>query len=404
VVKLVYICDWLPPDFGAVGQYSLEFAREYARDDGWEVVLLGLSSAGSSRVEEQQYPGRLTIISVQAKQHDGSYWWQRLRWTIRVDLKLIAVGFRELWKCDQIIFTESPPFLLHFLVALNLLLRKRLVYRITDFYPECIMAALGTQAWALRLFHRWTCFLRRRVDQIQVLGHDQTNRLLETGVSPERIVLKRDRSPAAITGTEQPLTPPPAIASYAVLLYSGNYGVAHEVDTFLEGYRAHHRSGSGRVALWLNAVGAGADRVEQGCHASGLPIARTRPLPLALLPRLLVTPDAHLITLRPEFTGFVLPSKVYGCIASGRSILYVGEAASDVHYLCERAPGLPIYRQVDPGDPAGVAEALEEIAASAAAATPPDQTRKAKLLPAKVHARAPKLLEFGNATDLVTKQ
>jgi hypothetical protein len=379
VVKLVYICDWLPPDFGAVGQYGLEFAREYARDNGWEVVLLGLSSAGSSRIEEQQGLGRLTIIAVRAKRDDPSRLWRRLFWTLRADLKLIAAGFREVWNCDQIIFTESPPFLLHFLVPLNLLLRKRLVYRITDFYPEGIMAALGSRPWSLRLLYHWTCFLRRRVDQIQVLGYDQANRLRESSVRPERIILKRDRSLVRISGTEQPLAPPPAIAGYAVLLYSGNYGVVHEIDTFLEGYRAHHRSGSARVALWLNAAGANADRVEQGCRAFGLPVARTHPLPLALLPHLLVTPDAHLITLRPEFTGFVLPSKVYGCIASGRSILYVGDAASDVHYLCERATGLPLYRQVDPGDPDGVAEALEEIAALEAAANRPDKAAETEV-------------------------
>ena len=379
MVKLVYICDWLPPDFGAVGQYSLEFAREYARDNGWKVVLLGLSSAGGSRVEEQHHPGRLTIIAVQAKPYDRSRWWQRLGWTLRMDLKLIAAGFRELRSCDEIIFTESPPFLLHCLVPLNLLLRKRLVYRITDFYPEYIMAALGTQPWPLRLLYHWTCFLRRRVDQIQVLGYDQASRLRETRVPAERIILKRDRSLVPISGTEEPLMPPPDIARYVVLLYSGNYGVAHEVDTFLEGYRAHHHSGSARVALWLNAVGASADQVEQGCRALGLPVARTRPLPLALLPRLLVTPDAHLITLRREFTGFALPSKVYSCIASRRPILYVGDAASDVHYLCERATELPGYWQIDPGDPAGVTEALEEIAACVAAATPSDPSDGAEV-------------------------
>ena len=377
MVKLVYICDWLPPDFGAVGQYSLEFSREYARDNGWEVVLLGLSSAGNSRIEEQQHPGRLTIIAVRARQYDRSRLWRRLCWTLQTDLKLIAAGFRELWNCDEIIFTESPPFLLHCLVPLNVLLRKRLVYRITDFYPEYIIAALGRQPWPLRLVHHWTRLLRRRVDQIQVLGYDQANRLRDSGVPPERIILKRDRSLVRISGMEQPLARPLALAGYAVLLYSGNYGVAHEVDTFLEGYRAHHRSGSARVALWLNAVGASADQVEQGCRVLGLPVARTRPLPLALLPRLLVTPDAHLITLRREFTGFALPSKVYSCIASGRPILYVGDAASDVHYLCERATELPSYWQIDPGDPAGVAEALEEIAACVAAATPSDLAHEA---------------------------
>ena len=32
--RLVYICDWLPPDFGAVGQYAVLFARQWA-SDGW---------------------------------------------------------------------------------------------------------------------------------------------------------------------------------------------------------------------------------------------------------------------------------------------------------------------------------------------------------------------------------
>ena len=45
--RLVYICDWLPPDFGAVGQYAVLFAREWARD-GWDVTLVGLTSGKSS--------------------------------------------------------------------------------------------------------------------------------------------------------------------------------------------------------------------------------------------------------------------------------------------------------------------------------------------------------------------
>src|SRR5438093_173626 len=46
--RLVYICDWLPPDFGAVGQYAMFFAREWA-SDGWAVTLVGLTSGGARR-------------------------------------------------------------------------------------------------------------------------------------------------------------------------------------------------------------------------------------------------------------------------------------------------------------------------------------------------------------------
>ncbi len=45
--RLLYLCDWLPPDYGAVGQYSLQYARELAAE-GRDVVLAGLSSQESS--------------------------------------------------------------------------------------------------------------------------------------------------------------------------------------------------------------------------------------------------------------------------------------------------------------------------------------------------------------------
>jgi hypothetical protein len=331
--------------------------------------------------------GCLTVIRVPAHLYDRSRWLERLRWTLRTDRRLISAAFGDLSSCDTVVFTGSPPFLLHFLVPLNLLLRKRLIYRITDFYPECLIAALGRAPLPLRLLHSWTCFLRRWVDEFQVLGHDQERRLREIAIPADRIILKRDPSPVTITGDEEPLTTPAEIAGHLVLLYSGNFGIAHDVDTFLEGYRAHHRRGSGRVALWLNAIGASADRLEVACRAEALAVARTPPVPLDLLPHLLVTPAAHLITLRPEFTGFVLPSKVHGCLASGRSILYVGDPASDVHALCERATAdIPVYRQVNVGDPEGVEEALEVIADCAEAEAAGEECKRG---PPRSHAHSP---------------
>jgi hypothetical protein len=81
---------------------------------------------------------------------------------------------------------------------------------------------------------------------------------------------------------------------------------------------------------------------------------------LEKLANLLVTPDAHLITLSDAFVGFVLPSKVHGCIASNKPILYVGSKRSDVHRL--GLGGSAYYRQVSVGDVAGCSAALEDIA------------------------------------------
>ena len=366
--RLVYLCDWLPPDFGAVGQYSLQFARERAVA-GEDVLLAGLASGGGSLVEETAGSGRLRVLRLAARPYDRADFRTRAWWTARTNLCLLWAVRRELRRADEVLFTGSPPFLIQLVVPLNLLLRRRLTYRITDFHPECLMAELGRVPRWLAAFHRWTVALRRRVHRFEVLGEDQRERLLEQGIPAARIVLKRDPSPVEVPPGTAPLPPPAELAGRALLLYSGNFGVAHDHETFVEGYRRHHREGSGRVGLWLNATGAKADRVEAALRDLGLPLHRGRPLPLDLLPRLLVTPAAHLITLRDEFVGYVLPSKVHGCIASGKTVVFVGSARSDVHRLCAAALPAERYRRVEVGDAAGVARALEEIADAASAAS-----------------------------------
>jgi len=361
MLRLLYICDWLPPDFGAVGQYSLGFARERAAG-GEDVVLAGLSSTADSVEAELVGAGRLTILRFRSDQYDRSNFRRRAFWTLRLNLRLVAQLRKQLMRADEILFTGSPPFLLHFLAPLNILLRKRLVYRITDFHPECAMAGMQRVPLALRWIYVLTVVWRKTVGQFEVLGEDQRRRLLEIGISASRIRLKRDPSPVSILPGTAPLPLPPELSEYAVLLYSGNFGVAHDHETFIEGYRLHHRHGTGRVGLWLNAVGAKADLVEGQLREAGLPIHRSRPVPLEELARLLVTPDAHLITLRDPFVGYVMPSKVYGCIESGADILYVGSTESDVHLLCSERLPPTAYHQVSTGRPELVAAALEALA------------------------------------------
>lgn len=351
----MFLCDWLPPDFGAVGQYALQRARSLAAE-GRRVVLYGLSSSQSSVTDE----GSLRVVRLKASVYDRASLAQRAWWTLRTNMALVLRAFGDLRSCREVMFTGSPPFLLHVLAPLNVFLRRTLVYRITDFFPEAMMAERPSRA--LGLLYRLTLFWRRRVERFEALGEDQKRRLLEGGVPPGRIVLRRDPSPVEITRSTAPLAGPAPLAGYKLLLYSGNFGVAHDHETFLRGYLEHHRRGKAAVALWLNAIGRSADRLEQALASERAPFHRTRPLPLEQLARLLVTPAAHLITLRAEFWGYVLPSKVYGCVASGKDILYVGPRESDVHLLCSTARSGARYLQVDPGDAEGVYRALEELA------------------------------------------
>lgn len=364
---LFYVVDWLPPDFGAVGQYAVVFAREMAIL-GREVHLVGLTS-GTAGTESEQYAsgGKLRITRITSSIYDKTRYSRKFIWLAKTNFCLMGTVMRDpRSRGSEILFTGSPPFMLFFAVIVKYLRRARLIYRITDFYPEVLIAELGRRPLPLAFLERITWAMRRRVDIFQALGEDQRELLIAGGIAPERVVLKRDISPIPITGKEKPMLCPEPLSGHRILLYSGNYGMAHEIDTVVEGLICHHRGGSGRFCLWLSGSGINIGRAEKRLRSADVPVARTEPVALQQLPSLLAAADLQLITLRSYFSGFVLPSKVYACIASRRPILFVGPESSDVHRLCTEAASI-YYERIEPGDIGGFAAALERFARLAVA-------------------------------------
>ena len=358
-MKLVYIVDWLPPDYGAIGQYALKEARERA-EQGDEVHLWGLSSRQSSEEVELLGAGRLVIHRLLSGAVPRSNLRERARWTLGTNARLVASALPQMRSADEILFTASPPFLEHLIIPLRRLLKGQVIFRIADVHPEVLMNEVGrVPAW-LRAFHALTLRRRREVSVLEVLGEDQRELMIANGVAPERVRLRRSGSPISWDSQCGKLARPPALDGLAILLYSGAVGHAHEIDTFVAGYALHHQRGLGGVGLWLNAEGTFADRFEQEVRSRGLPIHRSKTVPLAELCSLLNTADAHLITLKDAYVGLVVPSKMYACLASGKDILYVGSPRSDVDLLCrrQRPDG---YFQAAVGNSDGVAAALNAL-------------------------------------------
>jgi hypothetical protein len=363
-MRLVYICDWLPPDFGAVGQYAMIFVREWAKT-GWDVTLVGLTSGNSCR----EAPicigqGSLEIIRIHRPSYEKFRLRERLVWTILSNLVLLKAAFGSMRRADAVLFTGSPPLMLHFIAPLNLLIRTKLIYRITDFHPECLIAERGRAGFFLSVLLRLTQFWRRRIDMFEVLGLDQARRLAEARIRSERIVLKRDPSPVTFSPRPNPVRLPDVLrGGTGVILYSGNWGVAHDEDTFIESYCEYCRQSSNGLRFWLNAVGSKADRVEGELRRRGAFVYRSPPVYIGQLPSLLVTADVHLITLRDAFVGYVLPSKVHACVESGKRVLFIGSERSDVHYLGKGVRRPAYYHRVDVGDVDGLVKVLHALEA-----------------------------------------
>lgn len=353
----IIVCDWIPPAFGAVGQYMEQRARGQAAAGG-QTTLIGLGAEAATEVA----PG-LTIWRLAAPPVDKqASMLKRGLWALGTSVKLLRATHRATrtrpGEACEIVVTGSPPFLAYLFIVFNRLVwRRTLIYRITDFYPETLFAA-GHLPWlrpVAGLFH----WLRRGATRIEALGEDQRRRLAEGGIPAERVVVARDASPIRDWSRRTPVARP-FPADKVILLYSGNLGVAHDIDTLCQAYERHVRHGSDRVRLWLNGVGGRVEALRAFCAARNLPLHFSAPAALEDLPEVLRACDGHLVLLGTPFWGYVLPSKIYACLELDQPVFYVGPTQSDVHLLSrDRAAG---YFQANPGDVDGCAANLESFA------------------------------------------
>ena len=362
---LIIVCDWIPPAFGAVGQYELARAREAAAT-GRAVTLIGLGASPGDEilcVDE----GRLRIVRIAADAPDKANLLRRALWALSMNARLLKAtrdAARGLATCE-IKVTGSPPFFSYVLLLWRQLFwpankrARSITYRITDFYPETAFAA--GKATAMRPLAPLIHALRRRADRIEALSECQARRLEESGVPRQAISIVRDASPVDLS-QQKPRGPRPFSVGDVVLLYSGNLGVAHDWRTFADAYRRHIQSGANRVRLWLNATGVGAPALKAYCVTHRLPIHVSPPAPLNELAGVLMAADAHLILLGDSFWGYVFPSKTYACLDTGRPCLYVGPEQSDVHLMLGASIGHFSARQ---GDVEAVFAALESLADAA---------------------------------------
>jgi glycosyltransferase involved in cell wall biosynthesis len=74
----------------------------------------------------------------------------------------------------------------------------------------------------------------------------------------------------------------------------------------------------------------------------------------------LTAADLHLVSLLPALEGLIVPSKLYGILAAGRPVIFIGDADGDIGRVIHRAQ---CGRSVTVGDSKGLADSLRNLAA-----------------------------------------
>jgi colanic acid biosynthesis glycosyl transferase WcaI len=139
-----------------------------------------------------------------------------------------------------------------------------------------------------------------------------------------------------------------------VIGYSGNLGRAHDGATML----AAMESLRDDEVIEFAITGGGAQAAE--LRAKQLPNVRfSGYAPRERLSESLSSADAHLVTLRPQLEGLIVPSKFYGVLAVARPVLFVGAAGGALaRIIRENDCGFVIEQ----GDSADLVRRIRELA------------------------------------------
>lgn len=261
---------------------------------------------------------------------------------------------------DIVVAMTDPPLLGTRLTRVTSCLGLRLVLWLQDIYPEIAVVHFGRTAGLLLTPQRkrrdaaW-----RGAAACVTLGADMVRTVTLRGIDPARITLIPNWAPREL---HRPVTAEAvrerrqawSVDGRFVVAYSGNLGRVHEFDTVLDA--ATHLRHRPDIVFLLIGRGARFDAVATIARQRGLGNIRLfPPEPRHHLSSALAAADAHLVTLRPNYSALVYPSKLAGVLAAGRPVLFVGPTGGDIGSFIRKTNSGAVFT---PGNAAGLAETI----------------------------------------------
>jgi colanic acid biosynthesis glycosyl transferase WcaI len=237
----------------------------------------------------------------------------------------VAAAWRALTlpKMDMVFTLTTPPLLSLLGNATKMLRGSRHFIWEMDMYPDVAVDCgyFKSGGIADRTTGTLADWSRRHADGIIALGECMRDRLVARGTPENKIFISYNWADSSAIS----VLPFQYQADQFVVLYSGNLGLAHDLDTIfgaMRNLREDHR-------FHFIFVGSGGRRAELAKFAETENITSIELRPYVERVNLgesLAVGDIGLVTQRDVCCGSVVPSKVYGLMAAGRPVLFVGPA------------------------------------------------------------------------------
>ncbi|MEM1108518.1 MAG: glycosyltransferase family 4 protein [Planctomycetota bacterium] len=354
-MQILFINQTYAPDVAASAQLLEDMARRFA-DAGHEVAIVtsrslyGQAGAALPRYEKRDGVevhrvgvSRFGKESVPARIFDATMFY--LAATFKAWRVRLPGG-----KPQVVVTLTSPPYIALIGLIVRFLLggNRRGRYAVNwsmDLYPDVLTSAGVVKSGSLfgRVMHRFNLWCMRKADRVVTVGRCMRDRVIGQGVPADKVEMISVWPVSRVLDAEEARRPSTYRADWGlegkfVVMYSGNLGIAHRAKVLGEAAeRLKHRDD---IRFVFVGGGRRRDEISRMVRERQLTNVIEKDYePREKLEDLLRLGDVHLISQRDEFTGVVVPSKLFGIMATSRPSLYVGPAEAEVARVINESGG-----------------------------------------------------------------
>lgn len=339
--SILFLNRVYPPSPGATGRVLRDLAKAFAREGWYVTVITSGPVAGKSR------DGGIRIVRVKGPVRPRgifSYAW--------VWLKMLIAALR--FPATHLVVTlTDPPMLVAAGRIIQRVKKNRHIHWCHDLYPD-IFPALNVPlpGFLMKPLKKLSRRSMRQCDKTIVIGRCMAKHLAYNGIDPRHITVIPNwpdneliRPNEGFMGAAA--VPPPANGNYQVngakaydqqvkdsnpkfrVLYAGNIGRAHPLATILEAAQILDKQHP-EIEFVFVGDGPRFDEIARERARRGLHNIRLLPFqPQTRLRQVMESGDVHIVSMRDDAAGMLVPSKIYAALAVGRPCIFIGPAQSE---------------------------------------------------------------------------
>jgi colanic acid biosynthesis glycosyl transferase WcaI len=347
--SIIFIVHYFHPDYASTGQLMTELCRELQNNFNISVICVvpGYSSETTEktfkykRINHEKFEN-INIIRVSASKLNKKNKFSRILHIFTYFINAItAICMTK--KHDYVFSISQPPVLGGLLGAITKLIKgSKLIYNIQDFNPEQIEAiGYSKNKFLIKLAKIYDNISCNFADRIVIVGRDMLDTL------KKRKIKRLDKNIVIINNwiNEEEIYPlqksHPKVKSFLqnnglddkiVIMYSGNIGLYYDLGNLIKSIGKFRNCEN--VIFVFVGEGVLKDKLIKYCNDNS--ITNVKFLPYQKKEDLLYSlnaADIHLVSNHKGIKGVSVPSKIYGVMAAGKSVLGVLEEGSEAEII-----------------------------------------------------------------------